>query len=135
MREVNGSDLLLGTDHEFVVNLYTVILNRWPDEDGYRHHLDRVENHPGLRRQVIEEFAASAEASTLGVVVTFTDDPAPVAAVAQPSLAALLAGLGAMPDADLHALQRHLAEALTTVAAERAARLEARLARLEQRLA
>ena len=24
MREVNGSDLLEGSDHEFVVNLYTV---------------------------------------------------------------------------------------------------------------
>jgi hypothetical protein len=142
MREVNGSDLLEGSDHEFVVNLYTVILNRWPDEDGYRHHLQRVENRPDLRRQVIQDVAGSAEGRALGVTLRFADDaaaPAPAAAPAAPaaggqSLGALLAGLATLPDAELHALQRQLAEAAAAVAAERAARLEARVARLEQRL-
>lgn len=149
MREVNGTDLLGGSDHEFVVNLYTVILNRWPDEDGYRHHLQRVENRPDIRRQVIQDVAGSAEGRSLGVVVTFADDPppaAPAAPEAPPAaaavapggtagaLAALLAGLGTVPDDELRVLHRLLAEALGAVAAERDARLEVRIARLEQRL-
>jgi hypothetical protein len=149
MREVNGGDLLGGSDHEFVVNLYTVILNRWPDEDGYRHHLQRVENRPDIRRQVIQDVAGSAEGRALGVVVTFADDPppqaAPAAAAPVPAaapgppglgaaLASLVASTGTLPDAELRDLHRHLADALGAVAAERAARVDARLARIEQRL-
>ncbi len=147
MREVNGSELLAGSDHEFVVNLYTVILNRWPDEDGYRHHLQRVENRPDIRRQVIQDVAASAEGRALGVDLRFVDDPPPEAAPAPAdpvavaatggagdALAALLATLGTVPDVELRALHRQLSDALGAVATERAARVEARLARLEQRL-
>jgi hypothetical protein len=144
MREVNGSELLAGSDHEFVVNLYTVILNRWPDEDGYRHYLQRIENRPDIRRQAIQDVAGSAEARALDVVLTFADDPppdaAPAAAATVPTgnagdaLAALLATLGTVPDTELRTLHRQLADALGAVAAERDARLEARLARLEQRL-
>jgi len=145
MREVNGSELLAGSDHEFVVNLYTVILNRWPDEDGYRHHLQRVENRPDIRRQVIQDIAGSAEGRSLNVVLRFEDDPPPAAAPAAEAtppamgsaaeaLAALLATIGTVPDVELRALHRHLADALAAIGAERAARVEARLARLEQRL-
>jgi hypothetical protein len=144
MREVNGSELLAGSDHEFVVNLYTVILNRWPDEDGYRHYLQRIENRPDIRRQAIQDVAGSAEARALDVVLTFADDPpldaTPAAAATVPtgtagdSIAALLATLGTVPDTELRTLHRQLADALGAVAAERDARLEARLARLEQRL-
>jgi hypothetical protein len=148
MREVNGSELLAGSDHEFVVNLYTVILNRWPDEDGYRHYLQLVENRPDIRRQAIQDVAGSAEARALDVVLTFADDPpsdtapaAPIIAAATlptgttgDALAALLATLGTVPDVELRALHRQLADALGAVAAERDARVEARLARLEQRL-
>lgn len=142
MREVNGSELLDGSDHEFVVNLYTVILNRWPDEDGYRHHLQRVENRPDMRRQVMQDIAGSAEGRALGVVLRFDDDaaPAPPPPAAAPTgtaaeaLAALVATLGTVPDIELRALHRQLADALGAVTAERAARVEARLARLEERL-
>jgi len=148
MREVNGSELLAGSDHEFVVNLYTVILNRWPDEDGYRHHLQRVENRPDIRRQVIQDVAASAEGRALNVELRFADDPQPDAAPPAPAdpvaaaamggagdaLAALLATLGTVPDLELRALHRQVSDALGAIATERAARVEARLARLEQRL-
>ncbi len=147
MREVNGSELLAGSDHEFVVNLYTVILNRWPDEDGYRHHLQRVENRPDIRRQVIQDVAASAEGRALNVELRFADDPQPDAAPAPAdpvaaaamggagdALAALLATLGTVPDLELRALHRQVSDALGAIATERAARVEARLARLEQRL-
>lgn len=155
MREVNGSELLGGSDHEFVVNLYTVILNRWPDEDGYRHHLQKVENRPDLRRQVILDVANSQEGRNLGVLLRFESDPppprpeapapapapAPAAAPAQPragdlaaTLAALREGLGRMRPAELAAAQRLLAETLAAVAAHQAEALEARLARIENRV-
>ena len=140
MREVNGQELLGGSDHEFVVNLYTVILNRWPDEEGYRHHLEKVENRPQARRQVIEDVAGSPEARNLGVVLHW-----PGAAAAAPSapaggagdLAATLAALresAAMLDATtLAEAQRLLAETLAALAAQQARGIEARLARLEGR--
>lgn len=153
MREVNGTELLGGSDHEFVVNLYTVILNRWPDEDGYRHHLEKVENRPDQRRRIITDVANSAEARGLGVVLRFEGDPpaAPPAAKAAPAtrpaaapppaadgelagaLARLRAGLDTMGPAELAAAQRLLAETLAALAAHQAGQVETRLARLEAR--
>lgn len=150
MREVNGTELLAGSDHEFVVNLYTVILNRWPDEDGYRHHLEKVENRPDQRRRIITDVANSAEARSLGVVLRFEGDPPPAppgakaAPVAAPNpaqavpegdlagaLARLRADLGTMRPAEVAAAQRLLAETLAALAVHQAAQVEARLARLE----
>lgn len=146
MREVNGNDLLGGSDHEFVVNLYTVILNRWPDEDGYRHYLQRAENRPELRRPLIDEVAGSQEARNLGVDVRWPDAAAPAAApVAAPlaaaaapgdlagTLARLRDGLATMEAAALVETQRLLAETLAIVAAHQATQLEARIARLERK--
>jgi len=147
MQEVNGSDLLNGSDHEFVVNLYSVLLNRWPDEDGYRHHLQRVENRPEMRRQLIDEIASSPEGRNLGVIVRWPDAApaaaassvaAPLPTAAAPSdlastLAQLRQGLATMEAAVLIETQRLLAETLATVAAHQAAQLEARIARLEGR--
>ena len=146
MRDVNGTELLTGSDHEFVVNLYTVVLNRWPDEDGYRHYLGRVENRPGERRAVIEEVASSAEAQNLGVALSFADSPAPTTPAAPApgggaasadlatALAALQARLPAMPPLEMAGAQRLLAEALAQVAAHQARAVEDRLAALERRL-
>ena len=39
MRLLKGSELLQGSDHEFILPLYRQILNRGPDERGYRHFL------------------------------------------------------------------------------------------------
>jgi len=150
MREVNGTELLGGSDHEFVVNLYTVILNRWPDEEGYRHHLEKVENRPDQRRRIVTDVANSVEARNLGVVLRFEGDlpPAPPAAAKQApapaaapapadggdlagALARLRAGLGTMRPAEVAAAQRLLAEALAVLATHQAEQVEARLARLE----
>ncbi|MBR0674286.1 DUF4214 domain-containing protein, partial [Neoroseomonas soli] len=101
MREVNGNELLEGSDHEFVVNLYTVILNRWPDEEGYRHHLEKVENRADIRGQVIRDVANSQEARSLGVILRFAEDepPAPAATpAAAPARAPTVAApAGAFP--------------------------------------
>jgi len=151
MREVNGTDLLNGSDHEFVVNLYTVLLNRWPDEDGYRHHLQRVENRPEMRRQLIDEVAGSPEGRSLGVAVMWPADAVPAEAAPTPpppmampaaaapgdlagTLAQLRDGLATMEAAALVEAQRLLAETLAIVAAHQARQLEARIARLEGRL-
>lgn len=148
MREVNGNDLLGGSDHEFVVNLYTVILNRWPDEDGYRHYLQRAENRPETRRPLIDEVASSQEARNLGVEIRWPDDApavvaaAPAAAAVAPAaapgdlagaLARLRDGMAAMEAAALIEAQRLLAETLAAIAAHQAAQLEARIARLERK--
>jgi hypothetical protein len=63
MRVLRGQDLMQGSDHEFIVNLYRRILLRGPDETGYRHHRDVIEADPGCRRSLIEGFAGSSEAS------------------------------------------------------------------------
>jgi len=143
MREVIGNELLEGSDHEFVVNLYTVILNRWPDEEGYRYHLERVENRPAIRRELIEQVAASPEARNLGVALRWTDAPAGAAApvhapaVAPGDLAAALAALReAAPSMSAETLaeaQRLLAETIAALAALQARAIEARLAWLESR--
>jgi hypothetical protein len=75
MRVIQGEDLLAGSDHEFLVTLYTSVLNRWPDEEGYRHYLGRIEGNAGERRVVVEEVATSEEARRVGVSVRFGDDP------------------------------------------------------------
>lgn len=129
MREIDGTELIGGSDHEFVVNLYTVILNRWPDEDGYRHHLARVENKPEARRRVIEDVAGSPEARNLGVVLRFKGEEAAAAVAANgagdlaPTLAGLIGRLGGMDAPALAEAQRQLAEAVAAVAGELAARV------------
>jgi hypothetical protein len=151
MQDVNGNDLIGGSDHEFVVNLYSILLNRWPDEDGYRHHLERVENRPEMRRQLIDEVAGSPEGRQHGVNVVWPDPPAaaaqPVPAMAPPApmpvstapgelagtLARLRDGLATMEVAALIEAQRLLAETLAAVAAQQAATLEARIAVLERK--
>ncbi|MEY4793902.1 MAG: hypothetical protein RL312_713 [Pseudomonadota bacterium] len=62
MRVLRGQDLLQGSDHEFITNLYRRILLRGPDDGGYRHYRDRIEADPGCRRRMIEELAGSSEA-------------------------------------------------------------------------
>ena len=66
MRVLKGRDLMQGSDHEFIVQLYRRILLRGPDEGGYRHYRDKIEADPGCRRSLIEGFAASTEARRQG---------------------------------------------------------------------
>ncbi|MCA3375582.1 MAG: DUF4214 domain-containing protein [Roseomonas sp.] len=66
MRLLKGSELLQGSDHEFILTLYRQILNRGPDERGYRHFRDVLEADPGARRRIAEDMVASPEALRLG---------------------------------------------------------------------
>lgn len=65
MRVLNGRDLLKGADHEFIVNIYRLILKRGPDEHGYRHFRDVLEAEPDARRRILEDMIASPEARRL----------------------------------------------------------------------
>ena len=144
MRVFNGQDLLSGSDHEFVVNLYTLVLNRWPDEGGYRHFIDKIEGHPERRRDVVKDVAGSPEARKLGVVVHFLEETAeapeaPARAITaddfppEELLKALAGKLGALDAPHLARLETGLLECLGALRAARLGLLEARIAALEAR--
>lgn len=76
MRVFYIHELLGGSDHEFVVNLYTRLLNRWPDEGGYKHYMARIQGEPERRRETAIEIGQSGEAKSLGVVLREESDEA-----------------------------------------------------------
>ncbi len=128
MRVLKGQDLMQGSDHEFIVQLYRRILLRGPDEGGYRHYRDKIETDPGCRRRLIEEMAGSSEARRQGEELQIIWDDAKVPAPASPAtapealIAALRESLGSLDAAGLTALEAPLAECLEAL---RAARLKA----------
>ena len=46
MAQITAADLLVGTDEDFVINLYLACLGRWPDPPGYEHLLAKVPGRP-----------------------------------------------------------------------------------------
>lgn len=128
MRVFYIHELLGGSDHEFLVNLYTRVLNRWPDEGGYKHYLSRIEGHPDTRRETVLEIGHSDEAKNLGIVLREEEEgaPAPVAAATGAAASAeaseVLAGIDA--------LRRQLAAAEPDEAQTALERAEAGLRRL-----
>ncbi len=87
MKRIDVSELEGGDDHEFLVRLYTHVLDRWPDRDGYSHYLARIEGKPEARLSVIRDVAASGEARKLDIEVIFPAAP-PSPVEAAPPLAA-----------------------------------------------
>ena len=75
IRCIEAADLLLGEDHDFVVNAYLAILRRWPDEGGYRHYLHLVTNRPERRIEVLRAMAGSEEAKRAGARIAFGAEP------------------------------------------------------------
>ena len=140
-------ELVGGSDHEFLVNLYTRVLNRWPDEGGYRHYLSRIEGKPEMRRATVIEIAHSQEAKNLGVALreeTETPQPpsaAPAAATAVPangpaSFAPLDTASADVAKvlAEIEDLRRQLAPMGTDEAQDALERAEAGLRRLRAEL-
>jgi hypothetical protein len=125
MRVLRGQDLMQGSDHEFIINLYRCILLRGPDETGYRHHRDVIEADPGCRRSLVEGFAASSEARRQGEAVHIIWDDAemptatPSATAPEALLEALRQRLGSLDDASLAALEASLVECLEALRAVR----------------
>ncbi|MBR0657468.1 DUF4214 domain-containing protein [Plastoroseomonas arctica] len=88
MKRILASELEGGDDHEFLVRLYTHVLDRWPDRDGYSHYLARIDGKPEARSLVIRDVARSEEARKLDVEVVFPDGE-PAAAEAAPPIPAV----------------------------------------------
>ena len=130
MRVLRGQDLMQGSDHEFIINLYRRILLRGPDETGYRHHRDVIEADPGCRRNLIEGFAASSEARRQGEAVHIIWDDAEIPAATTPAMSpealvtALRESLGSLDAAGLAALEASLMECLEALRAARRKSLE-----------
>ena len=93
MRLLKGTELLQGSDHEFIVTIFRQILSRGPDESGYRHFRDVLEGNPGARRRIVEDMVASPEARRLGeeVVILWEQGASFGRAVEELSAEALLA--------------------------------------------
>lgn len=93
MRLLKGSELLQGSDHEFIVTIFRQILGRGPDESGYRHFRDVLEGSPGARRRIVEDMVASPEARRLGeeVLILWDEGASFGRAVEELSAEALLA--------------------------------------------
>jgi hypothetical protein len=134
MRVLKGQDLMRGSDHEFMVNLYRRILLRGPDESGYRHYRDLLEANPGCRRQVIDGMAGSTEARRVAgeIHIIWDDAEAVSATIAAPAIPELTAEelltllrqrLQTLDAAGLAALEAPLLECLETL---RTARLTPR---------
>ncbi len=126
-RRLDAAELLHGSDHDFIVNMYLAALRRWPDAAGYRRFIGLIANRPERRMDALREVAGSEEARRLGALVTVPE----VALPGDPSLArdaildirtevlqnelaglreavALLSGVAG---AEVAGLQRELAEA------------------------
>lgn len=59
---ITTSELLYGTDEDFLTNLYIAAMGRWPDEAGFAHHLPMIAGRPEKRAEVMRGFLASEEA-------------------------------------------------------------------------
>lgn len=66
MSGISAADLIVGTDHDFVVNLYLALLGRWPDSAGYEHFMERIRDRPAERPGAILYMAQSPEAVQRG---------------------------------------------------------------------
>jgi len=90
---LKGSELLQGSHHEFILRIYRQILNRGPDEFGYRHFRDVLEADPGAGQRIAEDMLTSHEARRLGeeVLILCQDGASLGRAVETLSAEALLA--------------------------------------------
>lgn len=88
MAQITAADLLVGSDEDFVINLYLACLGRWPDPTGFEHMLSKLAAG-AARAQAITDVAASPEALTRGRPVPVPDP--------------------LLPSEPVHALQRQLA--------------------------
>ena len=74
-RSLNPGDLLMGEDHDFVVNAYIALLRRWPDDAGYHHYLGIIHNRPERRAEVLRALAESEEAQRAGTAIAIPPGP------------------------------------------------------------
>ncbi|MCS6890255.1 MAG: DUF4214 domain-containing protein [Rhodovarius sp.] len=66
MASLRAADLLYGSDHDFVINLYLAVLGRWPDEEGYQHFRAMAAEGQEGRLRAIHAVVTSPEALQRG---------------------------------------------------------------------
>jgi hypothetical protein len=141
MADITAADLLVGSDEDFVINLYLACLGRWPDPEGYEHLMAKLAGSAAARAQAITDLTASPEALTRGRQIPVQDPLLPAEPVhalqrqlalrteyllsrtqtAAPSVTSAPGGLVEEMSAELAALRRELREASHTPRAELAA--------------
>jgi hypothetical protein len=72
---LRASDLIFGSDADFVFNAYLALQRQWPDHGGFAHYKFLLHKQPGARAAVLREIAASAMAKHRGA--SFVDDLPP----------------------------------------------------------
>lgn len=83
MANITAAELLVGSDEDFVINLYLASLGRWPDPAGFAHMVAKVAGSEAARMQAITDLAVSPEAQARGRPVLVADPMLP----AEPVLA------------------------------------------------
>lgn len=56
---IPASELVYGTDSDFIINAYLALQHQWPDQGGYSHYLYLLSQNPGHRLKVLKEIASS----------------------------------------------------------------------------
>lgn len=72
---VRASELLHGSDDDFIINAYLALQRHWPDDGGYWHYRYLLQERPAARADVLRTLAASDTARHIGAA--FTDDLPP----------------------------------------------------------
>ncbi len=87
--EIHAADLLVGSDHDFVVNLYIAVLDRWPDPEGYANMRLAIAQGGAARKGALHSVVASPEAAQRGRRLVLDEPLLP--STAEQALAAQLA--------------------------------------------
>jgi hypothetical protein len=140
--DIRAADLLHGSDHDFVVNLYLAVLDRWPDPGGYDHTRAMIAEGLAGRQRAIITVIGSEEAAQRGRRLTVDDPllpgPPERALAAQLSLRTefLMARMGQPPSAaDIPGMPEALVRELRAELAALRAEMRDRLAELAARAA
>lgn len=72
---VRASDLIFGSDADFIFNAYLALQRQWPDHGGFAHYKYLLHKQPGARAAVLREISSSAMAKHRGS--SFVDDLPP----------------------------------------------------------
>ena len=73
MADITAAELLVGSDEDFVINLYLACLGRWPDPEGMRNLLAKIAGSRAARIEAIIEVSVSPEAAQHGRPVVVPD--------------------------------------------------------------
>ena len=66
MDGITAADLLVGSDEDFINNLYLAVLGRWPDPSGFAHLMAKIAGSQEARIQAITDVATSDEGMSRG---------------------------------------------------------------------